>query len=315
MRALRYGAFGPITDVLRFEDVPAPQPASSEVVVRVRYVGVNPLDWKLVEGQFRWLARSRPPCGVGAEFSGEIVQAGAGVTTLRAGERVVAWLNPFKEAPRALAEFVALPAGQCVPVPQRVALDVAAVVPVAGLSALQLMTAIGARAGQRVLVHGAAGGVGSFLVALLHERGARVVATGSARSQAYLRTLRPDAQVDYSTPPSTWHGPFDAVVDCASTLDLAALNVLLPGGGDAAFTLPSFPRVIFDPLLNRWCRVRRHTLRLEPDAGSIAQLLATIAEGRLNVPLTRVLPIDEAVDALAESRSGHARGKLAIAVP
>lgn len=315
MRALRYAAFGPITEVLRFEDVAAPSTPDDGVVVRTRFVGINPLDWKLVEGQFRLLARSRPPCGVGAEVSGEVVSVGPKVETLRVGDRVAAWLNPFKEPPRALAERVAVPAAQCVAIPREVPFDIAAVIPVAGLSALQLCTMIDVQPGQRVLVHGAAGGVGSFLISMLRGRGVAVVATGSARSQAYLRTLQPDAQVDYGTPPTTWNGPFDAVIDCASRLEPAAIPTLLAHGGHYAATLPSFPGVIFDPLLNAFRRIRRHTLRLEPNVAQVAQVFALVAERRLQVHLTRTVPFDDAVSALSESRSGSARGKIAVAIP
>ena len=314
MRALRYSSFGPIAQVLRHEDLPEPTPGADEVVVRARFVGINPLDWKLVEGQFRLFAKSRPPCGVGAEFAGEVLRVGAQVSAVRPGDRVVAWLNPFAEPPRALAEQVCVPAQQCVRMPEGVSFDVAAVTPVAGLSALQLCNQVHARAGQRVLVHGAAGGVGSLVVPMLRERGATVVATGSAESQAFIRTLGADAQVDYAAPATSWAGPFDAIIDCASKLDRAVVPTLMPAGGDIAVTLPSFPSVIFDPLLNPLRRIRWHTLRLEPNAAELAQVLAQVAAGKLTVRLTRTYPFDAAVEALAESRGGHVRGKIAVAI-
>ncbi|HQR54562.1 MAG TPA: NADP-dependent oxidoreductase [Burkholderiaceae bacterium] len=314
MRALRYSAFGPAAQVLRSEELPEPQPGAHEVVVRARFAGINPLDWKLVEGQFKLLAKSRPPCGVGAEFAGEVLRVGTQVRAVRPGDRVVAWLNPFAEPPRALAEQVCVVEKQCVRIPDEVSFDVAAVTPVAGLSALQLCNQVHARAGQRVLVHGAAGGVGSLVVPMLRERGATVVATGSAASQAFLRTLGADAQVDYAAPATSWPGPFDAIIDCASKLDRAVVPMLMPAGGDVAVTLPSFPSVIFDPLLNPLRRIRWHTLRLEPNASELAQVLAQIAAGKLTVRLTRTYPFDAAVEALAESRGGHVRGKIAVAI-
>jgi NADPH:quinone reductase-like Zn-dependent oxidoreductase len=314
MRALRYSSFGPIAQVLRSEELPEPTPGADEVVVRARFVGINPLDWKLVEGQFRLFAKSRPPCGVGAEFAGEVLRVGALVSAMRPGDRVVAWLNPFAEPPRALAEQVCVPAQQCVRMPEGVSFDVAAVTPVAGLSALQLCNQVHARAGQRVLVHGAAGGVGSLVVPMLRERGATVVATGSAESQAFIRTLGADAQVDYAAPAMSWPGPFDAIIDCASKLDRSIVPMLMPAGGDIAVTLPSFPGVIFDPLLNPLRRIRWHTLRLEPNAAELSQVLAQVATGKLTVRLTRSYPFDAAVEALAESRGGHTRGKIAVAI-
>ncbi|HTN50259.1 MAG TPA: NADP-dependent oxidoreductase [Burkholderiaceae bacterium] len=314
MRAWRYAAFGPVAEVLRLEDIAAPRPGASDVLIRTHHAGINPLDWKLVEGQFRLLAKSRPPCGVASELAGEIIETGAKVSGLRAGDRVVAWLNPFAQQPGALAEQVAVPAAQCVRVPAGVGLDAAAVTPVAGLSALQLSDMAGVRAGQRILVHGAAGGVGCFVVAVLRDRGAVIVATGSAGSQSFLRELQPDAQVDYATPVGTWPGPFDAVIDCAARLDPRTWPALLPNGGTVAVTLPSFPGVILDPLLNPFRRIRRKTLRLDLNAAQLEQMLAMIAEGRLPVRLTRSYRFEDAVAALVESRGGRARGKLGVAV-
>lgn len=313
MRALRYRAFGAIADVLRVEEVPDPQPGAGDVLIRTRYVGVNPLDWKLVEGHFKLFARSRPPCGVGAELAGEVLRVGSRVSTLHAGDRVAAWLNPFAEPPRALAECVCVPAAQCVPVPDGVGLDVAAVTSVAGLSAWQLIELVGARPGQRVLVHGAAGGVGSFVVPLLKARGASVVATGSRASQSFLEALGADARVDYAKPPATWSGPFDAIIDCASTLSRAVVAGLMTTG-HVATTLPAFPQVVFDPIVNPLRRIRWHALRLAPNATQLSQIFESIAAGRLAVHLTRTYRFGESIAALAESRSGRVRGKLAIAV-
>lgn len=313
MRALRYTAFGPIASVLRIDEVPNAQPGADEILVRTRYVGVNPLDWKLVEGQFKLFAKSRPPCGVGAELAGEVQTIGSSVTTLRVGDRVAAWLNPFAEPPRALAECVRVPATQCVRVPDGVDLDVAAVTPVAGLSALQLLNLVGAAEGQRILVHGAAGGVGSFVVPMLKDRRAFVAATGSAASQSFLDMLGADACIDYEAPVDSWDGPFDAIIDCASTLDRATAARLMRSGR-VATTLPVFPGVVCDPILNPFRRLRWHALRLEPNAAELAQILGAIAEGRLAVRLTRTYRFEESIEALRESQRGHVRGKLAIAV-
>lgn len=313
VRAVRYAAFGPLDQVLRIESVDAPMPRSGELLIRTQYAGINPLDWKLVEGQFRLLAKSRPPCGVGSELAGtvEAVAEGAGFAV---GERVVAWLDPFAQPPGALAERVAVPAAQCVRVPEGVSLRDASVLPVAGLSALQLIDQVAAQRGQRVLVHGAAGGIGSFIVPLLRDRGVTVVATGSARSQEFLRTLYPHAQVDYSQPETTWGGPFDAVIDIASSLSAEALARLLPRGGPIAVTLPSFPAMFLDPLLNRLRARQRTTLRLTPTVPQLTQLLQLVAAGRVPVTVSRVFAFEDSVAALVLSRGGRARGKLAVSI-
>jgi NADPH:quinone reductase-like Zn-dependent oxidoreductase len=199
-------------------------------------------------------------------------------------------------------------------IPDALSFEHASVVTVAGLSALQMIERAAVRAGQRVLVHGAAGGVGSFAVPMLRDRGAFVVATGSATSQASLRELEPDLQVDYATDPANWPGPFDAILDCASRLPRALLPRLLPDGGAYVATLPSFPGLIIDPLFNVFRQRRQHALRLEPAAAQLAQVLAMVAEGRVPVRISRAVSFDRVLDALTESRGGHTHGKLVVAI-
>jgi NADPH:quinone reductase-like Zn-dependent oxidoreductase len=196
-----------------------------------------------------------------------------------------------------------------------VALDALATLPVAGLSALQMCRLAQVGGGQRVLVNGAAGGVGSFAVQLLRALGAHAVATGSTASQAFIAELAPQAQVDYRQQPvSTWGGPFDAVIDCASALASADIDTLLADGGHYVSSLPRLPSMLFDPLLNRFRRTQRHTLRLEPDRADLQTLLAWLADGRIRPRISARFEATDAVSALAQSKSGHARGKLLVRI-
>jgi NADPH:quinone reductase-like Zn-dependent oxidoreductase len=313
MRALRYDRFGPVAEVARWTEVPDPVPAAGEVRVRVAWAAINPLDWKLVEGQFRLLAKGKPPCGIGAEFSGIVDAVGAGVTQVATGARVVGFLDPFKRAPGALQALAAVAADDVIVVPEALSLDAACTLPVAGQSALQMCRAAGVRAGQRVLVHGAAGGVGSFAVQLVRVLGASVTATGSGASQAFIAGLHPDAQVDYTRqPPARWGGPFDAVLDCASTLNAQDLEALLTPRGRYVSSLPKFPNLLLDPLLNPFRRRKKHMLRLEPSRADLARLLQWLAGGSVVAHIGGRFDAADAVRALEQSKSGRARGKLVV---
>lgn len=313
MRALRYERFGPVAEVARWAEVPDSAPGAGEVRVRIAWASINPLDWKLVEGHFRWLAKSRPPCGIGAEFSGTVDALGAGVTQPAVGTRVVGFINPFKRPPGALQTHARVQADALFVAPPGLALDALATLPVAGLSALQMCRLAGVQPGQRVLVHGAAGGVGSFAVQVVHALGASAVATGSAASQDFIATLKPQAQFDYrAQPPSAWSGPFDAVLDCTTTLSAAEVRTLLTPGGRYVATLPRFPSIALDPLLNVFRRTRHYALLLAPARVDMQTLLQWVTSGRVQPRISQRFEATDAVDALAQSKAGHARGKLVV---
>jgi NADPH:quinone reductase-like Zn-dependent oxidoreductase len=313
MHALRYERFGPVAEVARWTDLPDPAPGAGQVRVRIAWASINPLDWKLVEGQFRWFARSRPPCGVGAEFSGVIDALGPGVTAPAVGTRVLALLNPFIQPPGALQTQALLPAAEAIRVPDAVALDAASTLAVAGMSALQMCRLADLRPGQRVLVHGAAGGVGSYAVQVVRALGATAVATGSTASQDFIATLGAAAHLDYTRrPPSSWGGPFDAVLDCASSLAPADAGALLGRRGRYVATLPRLPGAVLDPLLNPLRARQRRTLRLQPSTADLATLMQWLADGRLEARISARLPADDAVQALALSKGGRVRGKLVV---
>jgi len=285
------------------------------VLVRVKYVSINPLDWKLVEGQFRLIAKTRPPAGIGAEFGGTVEARGSGVSAPAIGTRVICLINPFVRRPGVLQEFVSSPQREVLPVPDEIDLDAACTLPCAGQSALQMCRMARVRQGQRVLIHGAAGGVGSFAAQVAHALGAIAVATGSTASQPALAALHPHAQIDYTRQPvASWGGPFSAVLDCANALAAADIAMLLADGGHYVNTLPSFPAMIFDPFFNAFRRIRRHTLKLDSNIDDLRTLMQWVGDGRLRPIISERFEFADAVQALERSKSGHARGKLVVRV-
>lgn len=312
MRAWRYDAFGPIEAMARLVETSQPRPARGQVLVRVHYTSINPLDWKLVEGEYKLFAKSKPPAGIGTEFSGVVEAIGSGVTTLKIGTPVVSFVDPMARPPGALQEHVAVDAGIAVPI-EAAELPVACTLPVAGISALQMCRLGEVKSGHRVLVHGAGGGVGSFAVQVVRALGGRPVATGSRHSQALIHDLAPEAAVDHDLQRiDNWGGPFNVVLDCSSTLGSHDIGVLLSKGGRYVRTLPSIPSVAFDPLLNALRPIKRYTLRLKPNAEDLRTLVGWMRRGRLRPMVTERYSFANAVQALELSRSGKARGKLVV---
>lgn len=314
MRALRYDAFGPVGSVLRLVEAAQPRPGRGQVLVRVKFAAINPLDYKLVEGEFRRIFKSRPPAGIGTEFGGTVEALGPGVVMPKIGTPVVGFIDPTARPPGTLQQFVAVDARDVLAV-DAADLDTACTLPVAGVAALQMCRLGEVKGGDRVLVHGAAGGVGSFAVQIVRILGARAVATGSRLSQPVLETLEPEAVVNYATQRvSAWGGPFGVVLDCPSTLGSADIAELLPNGGRYVRTLPAFPSLLIDPLLNATRPVKRFTLRLKPNTDDVRTLLNWMRRGMLRPLVAERVALPGAIAALEQLQAGRAHGKLVVAI-
>jgi NADPH:quinone reductase-like Zn-dependent oxidoreductase len=193
MKAVRIHAYGH-SDQMKLEDLPRPPIRSDEALVRIRAAGVNPVDWKIREGQLKNVFRSSFPLTLGQDFAGDILEAGAYLRGFKAGDQV------FGFASGTYAEFATLTAPELVRMPGSVDYVTAASMPTAGLTAYQLIfDVVKAAKNLRVLIHGAAGGVGSFAVQLARSRNARVFATASAQDVAYLKSIGAEQVVDYQS--------------------------------------------------------------------------------------------------------------------
>jgi NADPH:quinone reductase-like Zn-dependent oxidoreductase len=314
VRALVQRAYGPVETSVGVQEVRLPRPAGQDVCVRVRYAGINPLDWKLVEGHFKWMSKARPPCGVGFDLAGTVHDAGRGAAGFAQGMRVAGLIPAFKRPPGSIAQYALVPARLLVEVPDRVPLDQAAALPVAGLSALQMCRMAMIGPGMRVLVHGASGGVGHLALQIARNLGSTVTATGSAASHPLLQSLGPDRVVDREAPVATWGGAFDAVLDCATTLAPSDLKTLLASGGCYVATTPRFPQVMVDTVLNLVGRRKRRVLMLKLDGDDLEALMEQVAAGSLRVVVERAFALDDSAQALVQSRAGHVRGKLVVSI-
>jgi NADPH:quinone reductase-like Zn-dependent oxidoreductase len=313
MRALIQRAYGPVESSVAIAEVASPVPASGQLAVRVRCAGINPLDWKLVEGHYKWMSKARPPCGVGFDLAGELL-GDEHDAPYPPGTRVAGLIPAFRRPPGAIAEVACVPAHLLVRVPDGVALEQAAALPVAGLSADQMCRMARIDRGARVLVHGAAGGVGHLAVQIARHLGADVTAAGSAASRTFLESLGAQAVVDRASAPTNWGAPFDAVLDCATALAPYDLAVLLAAGGCYVATTPRFPQVIWDTVLNPVRRRKRQVLMLTLDRARLDALMRLLASGALRVAIEKVYPLADAARALADSRAGRVRGKLVVAI-
>jgi NADPH:quinone reductase-like Zn-dependent oxidoreductase len=314
MRACRYHA--PVGKTPpRLDDVPVPEPAPGELLVRVRCASLNPVDWKLADGKFHWLVRGGMPRTMGSDFSGEVAAVGPGVDAWAPGEPVMGFIDPFARAHGTFAEFVPVPVEFAFRRPAPVDDVLGAALPCVGVTAVALCDLARVTRGSRVLVNGAAGGVGHMAVQVAKARGAHVTATASARRRALVDSLGADAFVDYATEPvQRWPAGFGAVLDCVPNLPRRSHGRLLGHDGHYASTLPNAWTYTLDPLLNRLGRFARHAVMLQPSESAIAELLRDLDQGKLHCEIAGEFPLEDAAQAIELSRAGHVSGKLVIRI-
>ncbi len=317
MRAVRYERFGS-PDVLEVADIAEPVPAAGEVKVKIFAASLDPLDWKIRAGHVRFIPMfARPPRTVGVELAGDIVGVGGGPGPRHVGERVFGSLSPFRRD-GSCAEYAAIAANRVVPIPEGLSYEQAAATPVAGGTAVQaLIDDARVVAGQRVLIIGAAGGVGHLAVQVAKHLGAYVVATCGTANLDWVRELGADEVVDYAKDDVTQRSDkFDLVFDAADAIGWQrARSLLVRGGlylgtgGSASSAIGTALGGLLTPMLNG---TRAQTFVLEDGGRSCARLAELLAAGVIKPHVAHRVTLEQVADAQRRMERGHGRGKTVV---
>jgi NADPH:quinone reductase-like Zn-dependent oxidoreductase len=285
---------------IRIEQVAVPRPEADEVLIKVRAAGVNPVDWKRAAGAADgWIP--------GGDAAGVIERVGSGVKGWNSGDAVIAWL----EASGAYAEYIVVPVAAIVRKPDALSFEEASGVPIVGSTAWAAVVDSGkVTAGQRVLVQGGAGGVGSAAVQLAKSRGAYVIATASKRNHEYLRSIGADETIDYQTQRFEDHvRDVDLVVNTvnAETAN-RSISVVKPGG--LVVSIAGRLDEAKCQTANVRCVTRSFGLDIVQEA--LAGVAVLAAAGKYDVNVDQAYALDDVETAWAKSREGRTRGKLII---
>lgn len=309
MRAVVLHEFGG-PEVLGVEEVTAPEPIPTEVQVRVHAAGINPVDLKTRGGKGVAGVLGEPPTALGWDVAGVVTKVGGGVTRFRVGDEVfgMPW---FPREAGAYAEYVTAPSRHFEAKPHPLSFEEAAALPLAGLTAWQIVVdTIALEDGADLLIHGAAGGVGHLALQIAKARGANVIATARSEQHEWLRGLGADVTIDYREQRfEDLVGDLDAVIDFPGSYGERSLPTLRPGG--ILVSVPSgVPQEVLDLAANG---SRRATgFLVEPDPTGLAGLSHLIEDGRLQVKVDRVFDFDEAAEAHRQAEAHHGGGKLVL---
>jgi NADPH:quinone reductase-like Zn-dependent oxidoreductase len=306
MKAVRVHAYGG-PEQLRLEEAPQPKVENGKVLVRIHAASVNPIDFKLASGNMRQIMPINFPWIPGGDFSGIVEEIGPGVTGLSKGDAVYGDAS----GGGAYAEFYAGPASMIAPKPRQLSDAEAASVPLAAQTAWQGLFDHGRlERGETVLIHGAAGGVGTFAVQLAHLKGAKVLATGSAANTDYLRSFGADTVIDYkATPFESVAKNVDLVLDLiGGETQRRSFGVLKPGGRLIATAQPPSAEEAAKH------KVEAQMMSMKASTTNLAQLSELLDAGKLKTIVAKTYPLAQARDAWTEIMSGHTRGKIVLEV-
>ncbi|MEU3751226.1 NADP-dependent oxidoreductase [Streptomyces olivoreticuli] len=308
MKAISYRSYGG-PEVLEYGELPDPKVGPDSVLVKVKAAAVNPVDWKAQAGYLDGALDAVFPVVPGWDVSGVVVQPGADVQEFAVGDEVIGYVREDFLSRGTFAEYVAAPVRTLARKPANLTFEQAAGLPLAGLTAYQsLVKALRVAQGQTVLIHAAAGGVGSMAVQIAKHLGARVIGTASERNHDYLRGLGAEPVVYgegladrvRALAPSG----VDAVLDLAGGDALTVSPGLLTEGGRLAS--------IADPsvlgLGGRYVFVR-------PDTADLTALTELAESGALTVEVAEVFPLEKTAAAQRLNAEGHTRGKIVVTVP
>ncbi|WP_327116016.1 NADP-dependent oxidoreductase [Nocardia sp. NBC_01730] len=326
----RYGSSG---DNLRAGDMPEPEVRERDVLVQIHAAGVNALDSKIRDGEFKLILPYRPPFILGNDAAGVVVRVGTRVRKFKPGDEVYA--RPDKDRIGTFAEFISINEDDLAPKPKQLTMEEAAAIPLVGLTAWQALIDIAnLQRGQKAFIHAGSGGVGTFAIQLAKHVGATVATTTSAANIDLVKRLGADVVIDYRTDDfeNVLHD-YDVVLNSLDNKTLEkSLRVLKPGGKLISISGPpdpAFAREIGKPwILRPVMRVLSHRTRkaakrrqisysflfMRASGDQLREITSLIDSGIIQPVIDRVFPFESTNAAMAYVENGRAKGKVVVKV-
>jgi NADPH:quinone reductase-like Zn-dependent oxidoreductase len=312
MKAAVQERYGP-PEALRLTLVERPVIGDGDVLLRVLAAGINPLDWHYVRGT-PFVARMamgmpKPKVAIrGVDVAGRVEAVGKDVTRMRPGDDVFGWCKG------AFAEYASGPEDRFVAKPKNITYEQAAALPVAAVTALQGLRKVGKlQSGQRVLINGAAGGVGTYAVQIAKALGAEVTGVCSSRNVDLVKSIGADHVVDYTRADFTKTPErYDLILDNAGSQPISALRRALVRGGTLVYNSgSSMPRIAMAGLLSRIGQ-RVFTFLAQITHEDLEFIRSLVESGKVRSVIDRTYPLDEIGAAMAYVEAGHVRGKVVV---
>src|SRR5579862_9552955 len=303
MKAVRIAQYGG-SEQLKYEEAPLPKVGPGQVLAKVRYACLNPIDWKIREGSLKETRPASFPLTLGQDFAGEIVIGDGDSPSFRPGERV------FGFGEGTYAEFTAAPITYIAAIPEKIDFAVAAALPTPGVTALQAIRVyVQPKPGSRILIHGAAGSVGSLAIQIAKLWGAQVIGTASGDDVVYLRALGHVQVVDYKQERFETVGQVDAVLDLIGGETATRSFAVVKKGGVMVSTVGAA-----NAELAAQAGIRGVNLISKGNAADLSEIAALVESGDVKPRMGEVFRLEQAREAQDASQRGRSKGKILLRV-
>ncbi len=310
MKAAQINGYGG-PDVMKTVDgVLKPTAGAGQVLVEIYDTAANPFDWKVREGQVKEFIPLQFPAILGGDVAGTVAEIGEGVTGFEVGQAVYGMANAAG-GQGSFAEFTPVKAEQLAPKPSSIDFTAAATLPLVSVSAYQaLVDHIDLQAGQKILIHGGAGGIGSLAIQIAKSLGAYVATTASSAEADFVKSLGADEVIDYQTQDfSTMLKDYDAVFDTVGgETNTKSYTILKKGGALVSMVQP------VDEALAKQYGVQYTQQSSKPTVERLTKIAELVDSGALKAHVDKVFPLDQAAEALEYLKTNHPRGKVVIQI-
>jgi len=298
------------------QELPVPEPAPGEIQIKVACASVNPVDWKISEGMLKSRLPHEFPITLGWDAAGVVSEIGQGVTQFSIGDEVYAYCRKPMIHLGTFAEYVCFDADLVARKPKTLTVAEASAIPLTALTAWQALFDVAhLKKGQTVLIHAGAGGVGGMAIQLAKYAGAKVYTTASKKNHDYVKSLGADVAIDYTQEDfvefineEEAHG-VDLVFDCVGGESLHQSVDIVKEGGHLV-TICEF----IDNTFGESHGIHSSFIFVKPDGKQLNKLAELIDKGELKAPHIETRPLEQAPEALAQSKAGHTKGKLVLTV-
>jgi NADPH:quinone reductase-like Zn-dependent oxidoreductase len=313
MKKITFGKFGP-ADVLQMAEVEIPALNATAILIKVKAVSINPLDWKIFRGEMKIMSGSKFPMGLGIDFSGVVEKTGAEIIHYKKGDEVFGLLDVFKGG--ALAEYILVNESQVTLKPSKVSFEQAAALPVAGASALQIINNLApVKSDTEILINGATGGIGMFAIQLAKRKGANITAVTNEKGIDLAKEWGATQVLDYRKQNVlTLANRFDVFIDLSGKLPFYKAKSLLTSKGTYVSTLPGPREIIGSFLNNLFFRKKYKILFLKPTSDHLHELAKLAGDG-MSIVIDKTYPMEAFSKAYDQTSRGGVLGKVVFRIP
>lgn len=313
MQAVQIKKYGD-RDTLEIVEVERPVPGPNQVLIEIHSASVNPIDWKLRSGKMKLLYPLSLPAIMGFDLAGVVTAVGGNVKKFKIGDDVYSRSN--KKSGESYAEWIALDEDVVALKPEAMSYDEAAAVPLAALTALQALRDQGKlKAGQRVLINGASGGVGMYAVQIARAMDAHVVATCSGANVDFVKSLGAQEVIDYKTSdPLAATEPYDMIFDAVASFNFGNAKKSLKAGGRLIATSPNGSTLFAMFCGNVFSSRKAGLILVKSNGADLEYLGQLVQQGRLKSTIDSTFRLDQIQNAHERSETSRARGKVVIKI-